>query len=439
MELKLMADSSRTAAKAAEVVDAMDAKFENKQSNKKNNISGDFSNDTASYPTVQAVKSELSNKVDKVTGKGLSTNDYTTTEKNKLAGIEAQANKYTHPTHTSKTSGLYKITVDGSGHVSAATAVAKSDITGLGIPASDTTYEEATTSDAGLMSASDKTKLDGIDTGANKTTVDSSLSSSSTNPVQNKVINTALSNKAASSHSHGDITSDGKLGSTSGKPLITGTNGKISAGSFGSTAGTFAEGNHTHSGYLTSHQSLDSKTVTLEKQATAESGFAATYVLKQGGTALSPKINIPKDYLLKSASMKTVGATATAIETANDLTTGDVYLEFVVNTTDSADPTYLLINVNDLLDDIQYTADNSTLQLSNSNQFSVKDGGITLTKLASGVQTSLGYADSWNSSVAKNITQSNINSWNGKSNITVSDVDTEIEAYLDAIVTALGS
>ena len=37
------------------------------------------------------------NKVDKVTGKGLSTNDYTTTEKNKLAGIATGANKYTHP------------------------------------------------------------------------------------------------------------------------------------------------------------------------------------------------------------------------------------------------------------------------------------------------------------------------------------------------------
>ena len=45
---------------------------------------------------------------------------------------------YTHPTHTSKTSGLYKITVDSLGHVSAATAVAKSDITALGIPAQDT-------------------------------------------------------------------------------------------------------------------------------------------------------------------------------------------------------------------------------------------------------------------------------------------------------------
>ena len=46
--------------------------------------------------------------------------------------------KYTHPSHTAKSSGLYKITVDNLGHVSAATAVTKSDITALGIPPSDT-------------------------------------------------------------------------------------------------------------------------------------------------------------------------------------------------------------------------------------------------------------------------------------------------------------
>ena len=55
----------------------------------------------------------------------------------------------------------------------------------------------ASTSTAGLMSASDKTKLDGIATGANKTTVDSTLSSTSTNPVQNKVVNSALQNYLA--------------------------------------------------------------------------------------------------------------------------------------------------------------------------------------------------------------------------------------------------
>ena len=80
------------------------------------------------------------------------------------------ATAYTHATSdTGKalSSGLYKITTSSRGHVTAGTAVAKSDITALGIPAQDTTYSAATTSAAGLMSAADKTKLDGIATGAN--------------------------------------------------------------------------------------------------------------------------------------------------------------------------------------------------------------------------------------------------------------------------------
>jgi hypothetical protein len=54
----------------------------------------------------------------------------------------ANTYKYTHPSYTAKSSGLYKVTVNSLGHVSAATAVTKSDITGLGIPASDTTYSD---------------------------------------------------------------------------------------------------------------------------------------------------------------------------------------------------------------------------------------------------------------------------------------------------------
>lgn len=105
---------------------------------------------------------DLSGKVDKVADKGLSTNDYTTAEKTKLAGIAEGANKYVHPSYTAKTSGLYKVTVDATGHVSAVAAVTKGDITALGIPGQDTTYPEATTAKAGLMSAADKSKLDGM-------------------------------------------------------------------------------------------------------------------------------------------------------------------------------------------------------------------------------------------------------------------------------------
>lgn len=63
----------------------------------------------------------------------------------------------------------------------------------------DISIAVATNSVSGLMSASDKKKLDGIATGATKITVDTSLSSTSTNPVQNKVINSALSGKAGTS------------------------------------------------------------------------------------------------------------------------------------------------------------------------------------------------------------------------------------------------
>ena len=149
-------------------------------------------------------------------GKGLSTNDYTTAEKTKLSGIAEGANKYVHPSYTAQKSGLYKVTVDAAGHVSGATAVAKADITALGIPAQDTTYSnmaaatasaagkaglvpapaagkqasflrgdgswvvpenttyaDATTSTHGLMSAADKTKLNGVATGAQVNKIES--------------------------------------------------------------------------------------------------------------------------------------------------------------------------------------------------------------------------------------------------------------------------
>lgn len=54
----------------------------------------------------------------------------------------------------------------------------------------------AATNKNGLMSAADKTKLNGIATGANKTIVDTTLSDSSTNPVQNKAVKTELDKKA---------------------------------------------------------------------------------------------------------------------------------------------------------------------------------------------------------------------------------------------------
>ena len=134
------------------------------------------------------------------TGKGLSSNDYTSAEKTKLSGIAEGANKYVHPSYTAQKSGLYKVTVDASGHVSATTAVAKADFTGLGIPAQDTTYADATTSTHGLMSAADKTKLDGVATGAQANKIESvKVNGTALTPDSSKAVNVDLSAYAKSS------------------------------------------------------------------------------------------------------------------------------------------------------------------------------------------------------------------------------------------------
>ena len=64
--------------------------------------------------------------------------------------------KYTHPSYTEKSNGLYKVTVDATGHVSEAIKVVKSDITALGIPTTDTgaTSVEVTGSGNAVTSAS---------------------------------------------------------------------------------------------------------------------------------------------------------------------------------------------------------------------------------------------------------------------------------------------
>ena len=91
----------------------------------------------------------------------------TASDKAKLDGIASGANKYTHPSYTAYDSGFYKVSVDSTGHVAAAVAVSKSDITSLGIPGQDTTYPDATTSAHGLMTAAMVSKLNGIASGAN--------------------------------------------------------------------------------------------------------------------------------------------------------------------------------------------------------------------------------------------------------------------------------
>lgn len=106
---------------------------------------------------------------------------------------------YTHPT----TAGNKHIPAGGSsGQILRWSA----DGTAVWGADNNTTYSDATQSAHGLMTAADKKKLDGIAAGATKVAVDSALSATSTNPVQNKVVQAALNGKAASGHTHAMIT-----------------------------------------------------------------------------------------------------------------------------------------------------------------------------------------------------------------------------------------
>lgn len=69
----------------------------------------DLKDDVSGYTTLSAVQTVLQGYVAKETGKGLSSNDYTTTEKNKLSGIEDNANNYSLPTASSSTKGGIKV------------------------------------------------------------------------------------------------------------------------------------------------------------------------------------------------------------------------------------------------------------------------------------------------------------------------------------------
>ena len=196
-------------------------KFENKRINKKNDISGDFTDDNCSYPTVRALKNwvnillegkseighthddryytesetdtKLGTKVDKVTGKGLSSNDYTDSEKEKLSGIEERANNYTHPSYTARTgkptsnqtpsfggtATVSQINSDGTGHITGATNRTIKIPDNLG----DGTNKGLTTND---YTTNEKNKLAGIAENANNYTHPNSGVTAGTNQSSNQ-------------------------------------------------------------------------------------------------------------------------------------------------------------------------------------------------------------------------------------------------------------
>lgn len=148
------------------------------------------------WKTIEAM---LGTKVDKIEGFGLSSNDYTTEEKKKLAslsdpdvattennglmssadkakldGIEAGANNYTHPTYEEKQAGLYRISVDNTGHVATADKMTSEELAAEGVSPVDHTHDLGKLADTLEASADAVEDADTVMVGATVTSDDGS-------------------------------------------------------------------------------------------------------------------------------------------------------------------------------------------------------------------------------------------------------------------------
>lgn len=128
--------------------------------------------------------------------------------------------------------------------------------------------------------------------------------------------------------------------------------------------------------------------VTLSARATAETGYASTYDLHQGGV-LKGSINIPKDFLVKSAALSTV---TTADVPYAGAKVGDKYIDFVINAKDaSATAEHIYLPVNDLVDVYTAQANATQVQLAiDSNNVisaTIVAGSVGTTELANNAVT----------------------------------------------------
>ena len=298
---------------AQTVADAMNAVYENKQTNKKTSLSGDYSTDNESYPTCKAVNDKYGNvktswastpsdsdipseklvkdsldnksntghthtttditnlsiptKTSDLTNDGDGTNVFVKTNDSRLTDAR------TPTSHTQATSTITNTTAYDNIKSGESTTLTLTDLSQiisainekLGTLANLNLNAYEITSDKGTATASKMGKLyivsenskvnvyyvietdGGYDWDKLDSNILDELEVTWSSITGKPSFGTGANDFATGNHTHGSITNDGKVGTTSGKPLITGTDGVVTTGAFGTSSGQFAEGNHTHS------------------------------------------------------------------------------------------------------------------------------------------------------------------------------------------------
>ena len=253
-----------------------------------------------------ATNTDLDNKVDKVDGKGLSTNDFTDAEKTKLAGMTAGANA--NVIESIKVNGVAQtVATDKSVNITVPTKV--SELT------NDSDFVTTTDLSTDLDNKVDKVDGKGLSTNDFTTAEKNKLTGIETGAQVNKIETIS----------------------------VNGTEQTITDKGVDITIPSGAE-------------------YTIAEVTTTE-GYSKTYSLKKDGAEIGAKINIPKDLVIESGTIKTV---ATADTPYTGAVVGDKYLDITLNDS-TADHIY--IPVNELVD--AYTAGNG-IGVSASNEISVK-------------------------------------------------------------------
>ncbi len=176
------------------------------------------------------------------------------------------------------------------------------------------------------------------------------------------LLNTYYAKKSAVVNSLNATANKGiEIGGTSTAPTVG-----IKLSEKAGNALSFATGENEDGGLYYNTPAADQYSVV--KQATAESGYFATYQLTKNSTGVGEKINIPKDFLVKGAEIKTV---STADDPYEGAEVGDKYIDFTINVkSGTATDEHLYLPVNELVD--AYAGDNLGIVLGANNTFSLK-------------------------------------------------------------------
>lgn len=220
-------------------------------------------------------------------------------------------------------------------------------VSGLYVEATD--ISAATEDEDGLMTSDDKKKLNALAADAEANKIDAVKVNGTALAITDKAVNVEVAAKDASvevaTDENGKVTVGAKISATEGNSLTVAADGL----------------------YVTVPE-ITVPEYTIVKADAAEDGAIATYNLQKDGVNVGASINVPKDFLVKSATVEEVAEADVPYTGAK---VGDKYLDFVVNVKagEAEEDTHIYLPVNELVD--VYTAGNG-IEISAANEVSAK-------------------------------------------------------------------